>query len=56
MLQKGVALDKVQEVLGHDHISTTRRYATTAQEAILELAAKADMVKEPRVLYRFWLK
>ncbi len=56
MLQKGVALDKVQEVLGHDHISTTRRYASTSQEAILELAAKADMVKEPRVLYRFWLK
>ncbi|SFH07503.1 integrase/recombinase XerC [Desulfotomaculum arcticum] len=56
LLQKGVDLDKVQEVLGHEYISTTRRYAKTAQEAILELAAKADMVKESVALYRFWLR
>lgn len=45
LLQKGVAIDKVQEVLGHENISTTRRYAKTAPEAILELAAKADQVE-----------
>lgn len=43
--QKGVAIDKVQEVLGHENISTTRRYAKTAPEAILELATKADQVE-----------
>ncbi len=42
LLQKGIAIDKVQEVLGHENISTTRRYARTAPGAILELAAKAD--------------
>jgi len=56
LLQKGIAIDKVQDVLGHQSISSTRHYAKTAQEAILELAAKADKLKETRVLYRFWLK
>lgn len=51
LLQKGVALDKVQEVLGHENISTTRRYARTAPEAILELAAKADRVEETQAIY-----
>ncbi|WP_347489286.1 tyrosine-type recombinase/integrase [Desulfoscipio sp. XC116] len=51
LLQKGVAIDKVQEILGHENISTTRRYAKTAPEAVLELAAKADQVKETRSIY-----
>lgn len=56
LLQKGIALDKVQEVLGHENISTTRRYAKTAQEAILELAAKADKVREKRTIYRYFIE
>lgn len=55
LLQQGVSIDNVQEVLGHVDISTTRRYAQTAPEAIWELAAKANKVKEPRAIYRFWL-
>jgi len=51
LLQKGVSIDKVQEVLGHESISATRRYARTSQEAILELAAKADRVEETRAIY-----
>ena len=51
LLQKGIALDKIQEVLGHENISTTRRYARTAPEAILELAAKADRVEETKAIY-----
>ncbi|WP_449240389.1 tyrosine-type recombinase/integrase [Desulfoscipio gibsoniae] len=56
LLQKGISIDKVQDVLGHADISTTRRYAKTAPEAIYELAAKVDEIKERRVLYRFWLR
>nr|WP_202623695.1 hypothetical protein [Sporotomaculum syntrophicum] len=46
----------MQDVLGHADISTTRRYAKTAPEAIYELAAQVDEVKEQRALYRFWLR
>lgn len=56
LLQRGVSIDKVQDVLGHADISTTRRYAKTAPEAIYELAAKVDEIKERRALYRFWLR
>jgi len=53
LLQKGIPLDKVQEVLGHADISTTRRYAKTAQEAIMDLAAGINLLKETRVRYIF---
>lgn len=56
LLQRGISIDKVQDVLGHADISTTRRYARTAPEAIYELAAKVDELKERRVLYRYWLR
>jgi len=56
LLQKGISIDKVQDVLGHADISTTRRYAKTAPEAIHALAAQVDEVKEHRALYRFWLR
>jgi site-specific recombinase XerD len=42
LLQKGIPIDMVQEVMGHTDISTTRRYAETAAEAVLELAAKVE--------------
>lgn len=45
LLQKGISIDKVQVILGHADISTTRRYARTAPEAVLELAAKANKEK-----------
>ncbi|WP_027364672.1 hypothetical protein [Desulfotruncus alcoholivorax] len=44
------------EVLGHENISTTRRYARTAQEAIMELAAKPDRVEETMAIYKFLMK
>lgn len=53
LLQRGVPIDKVQDVLGHADISTTRHYAKTAPEAILELAAKVDLLKEMKVIYTF---
>ncbi|HBX22994.1 MAG TPA: hypothetical protein DEF34_05095 [Desulfotomaculum sp.] len=56
LLQRGISIDKVQDVLGHADITTTRRYARTAPEAIYELAAKVDELKERRVLYRYWLR
>ncbi|HBX22992.1 MAG TPA: hypothetical protein DEF34_05085 [Desulfotomaculum sp.] len=56
LLQKGIALEKVQDVMGHQRISSTRHYAKTAQEAILELAAKADRVKETRAVYNYLLE
>ncbi|SFH07488.1 integrase/recombinase XerD [Desulfotomaculum arcticum] len=56
LLQRGISIDKVQDVLGHADISTTRRYAKTAPEAIYELAAKVDELKERRALYRYWLR
>lgn len=52
LLQKGITIDKVQELLGHENISTTRRYARTSKEAILELAAKPDQVKETNAIYK----
>ena len=56
LLQRGVTIDKVQDVLGHENISTTRHYARTAPEAILELAAKVDKLRESRAVYRYLLK
>jgi len=56
LLQKGVSIDKVQDVLGHENISTTRHYARTAPEAILELAAKVDKLRESKAVYRYLLK
>ena len=53
LLQRGVSIDKVQEVLGHENISTTRHYARTAPEAVLELAAKVDKIREVRAVYRY---
>ena len=38
LLQRGISIDKVQDVLGHENISTTRHYARTAPEAVLEIA------------------
>lgn len=55
LLQKGVPLDWVQEVLGHKNISTTRHYAKTALEAVLELTAKPDRVKENKSINRYLL-
>jgi site-specific recombinase XerD len=57
MLKKGIPLDHVQEVLGHINITTTRVYAQTALESILELAAKIDddEIKESRAVYRYLL-
>lgn len=40
LLNNGVPIDVVQEVLGHASISTTRRYAKTSSEAIKRLAVK----------------
>ena len=51
LLQRGVTIDKVQDVLGHENISTTRHYARTAPEAVLELAAKVDKIRETRAVY-----
>lgn len=51
LLQKGIPIDKVQEVLGHADISTTRRYAKTAREAIMDLAAGINLLKEARARY-----
>lgn len=56
LLRKGISIDKVQEVLGHADISTTRRYAQTAPEAIYELAARVDKLKEVKAIYRFLLR
>ena len=39
LLADGVALDVIQEVLGHSDISTTRRYATTLPQKVMALAA-----------------
>jgi len=55
LLQKGIPIDKVQEVLGHTDISTTRKYARTAPEDIWKLAVKADRVKEIGAAYRYLL-
>lgn len=40
LLNSGVSIDVVQEVLGHASISTTRRYAKTSNEAVKRLAVK----------------
>jgi site-specific recombinase XerD len=55
LLQRGVPIDRVQDVLGHADISTTRRYAKTAPEAVLKLAAKLDSLEEERAVYTYVL-
>ena len=40
LLAKGIPIDVVQRVLGHESISTTRRYAETLPEKVKELAAE----------------
>jgi len=40
LLNNGVQIDVVQQVLGHASISTTRRYAKTSNEAVKRLAVK----------------
>jgi site-specific recombinase XerD len=42
LLAKGIPIDVVQKVLGHESISTTRRYAETLPEKIKELAAMVE--------------
>jgi site-specific recombinase XerD len=42
LLAKGIPIDIVQKVLGHESISTTRRYAETLPEKIKELAARVE--------------
>ena len=41
MLDKGVALDRVQTILGHRNIQMTRRYAETRPEALRQAIAIA---------------
>jgi site-specific recombinase XerD len=65
LLQKGIPLDQIQEILGHVKISTTRIYARTMPQAVWELAASVDdvsvddvsvdEVKEDRAAYRYLL-
>jgi integrase len=43
LLAKGIPIDVVQRVLGHESISTTRRYAETLPEKVKELAATVDV-------------
>jgi len=40
LLAQGVPLDVVQEVLGHENINTTRKYAKTAPDRIYQLAVE----------------
>jgi len=42
LLAKGIPIDIVQKVLGHESISTTRRYAETLPEKVKELAARVE--------------
>jgi site-specific recombinase XerD len=55
LLQKGIPLDQIQEILGHAKISTTRIYARTMPQAVWELAASIDEIKEDRAVYRYLL-
>jgi len=41
LLARGVGIDVVQEVLGHENINTTRIYAKTALQKVFDLAAPA---------------
>jgi len=43
LLAKGIPIDVVQKVLGHESISTTRRYAETLPEKVKELAATVEV-------------
>jgi len=40
LLAQGIPLDVVQEVLGHENINTTRKYAKTAPEKLYQLAVE----------------
>ncbi len=42
LLAQGTPIDVVQEVLGHENINTTRRYAKTAPERLCQLAPKIE--------------
>jgi len=42
LLAQGTPIDLVQEVLGHENINTTRRYAKTAPERLCQLAPKIE--------------
>jgi len=42
LLTRDIPIDIVQEVLGHQNINTTRRYAKTAPERLCQLAAKVE--------------
>jgi integrase len=42
LLARGISIDVVQKVLGHESISTTRRYAETLPEKVKELAARVE--------------
>lgn len=42
LLSQGVGIDVVQKVLGHASIETTRRYAETLPEKVLNLAVKVE--------------
>ena len=42
LLAEGTPLDVVQKVLGHENISTTRKYAETMPEALFRVAAKVS--------------
>jgi len=43
LLARGIPIDVVQRVLGHESISTTRRYAETLPEKVKELAATVEV-------------
>jgi site-specific recombinase XerD len=42
LVNKGVRLDVVQDLLGHENVNTTRRYAATLPTAFFQIAAKVS--------------